>query len=219
MPRAGESVQVQHLRATLIEQLAKFDDPAVVREVLRLFDRDDAGKPLHASIRGAVVRAAGQHADRARFDRLLARLKAATGEEERHLLARALASGRDAERAEQLLAACLAGVAPANVASDIPGYMARHSPLGELAYRYTLTHWQRFAELAGTTGRTQLLPKAAAGFNDEARAGSLVDDQRKQAGADGDSAAAREASNIRLRAAMKARYAGQMPELHAAGSR
>lgn len=207
-PRPKEDALTSKLRATLIVQLAKFDHPETVRQALRLFDDDDAGRvPLPASIRSAVVRAAGMHADRARFDRLLARLKTAGSEEDRWMLAIALASGRDAARAEELLAAALAGAAPANIASALPGMVARHSPFGELAYRSTASNWQRFAELAGTWGRAMLLPQAAQGFSDADQAARLVEDQRRQAGLDGAVPAAREAEQIRLRAAVKAREA------------
>jgi aminopeptidase N len=207
-PKAKENAQTSELRGTLIVQLAKFDDRAVVEQALRRFDADAAGRAtLHPSMRAAVVRAVGMHADRARFDGLLASLKSAPGEEERWMLASALASGRDAVRAEELLGLSLAGVAPANVASSIPGLVARSSPFGELAYRYVLANWKPLASLAGSLGQAALLPRAAAGFNDAERAAQLIDDQRREAGADGDVLAAREAEAIRLRAAIKARDA------------
>jgi aminopeptidase N len=217
MPRRGDDAPTLQLRATLIEQLARFDDAATVREALRLFDLDDAGTPMPSSIRAAVTLAVGRHADRARFDRLLARLQAANGEEDRQLYARALASGRDAERAAQLLDASLAGIAPSNIASAIPGFMAQMSPFGELAYRHVAGHWKRYAELAGPYNRVSLLPKAAAGFADSGWAGRLVDDQHREAGQDGDLSAAREAEAIRLRAAVRARSAGTMPAAFATG--
>src|SRR5205085_1648948 len=85
------------------------------------------------------------------------------------------------------------------------------SPFGELAYKHTVQNWKRYAELAGTSNRVSLLPKAAGGFTDEAWASRLVEDQRREAGPDGDVAAAREAEAIRLRAAVRARNAASMP--------
>ncbi|HEY0855498.1 MAG TPA: M1 family metallopeptidase [Albitalea sp.] len=207
-PRPTEDTLTSKLRATLIEQLAKFDHPSTVQQALRLFDDDDTGRArLPASIRSAVVRAAGMHADRARFESLLARLKSAAGEEDRWMFAVALASGRDAARAEQLLAAALQGVAPANIASALPGMVARHSPFGELAYRVTASNWQRFADLAGNWGKGHLLPQAAQGFSDAGNAARLIEDQRDKAGPDGAVPAAREAEQIHLRAAVRARDA------------
>ena len=91
----------------------------------------------------------------------------------------------------------------------VPGPVAQESPLGvgELAYRWSVAHWPRWAAMAGTTNRTALLPTAAAAFNDAAQAGRLIEDQRRAMGADGDVPAAREAEEIRLRAAVKGREA------------
>ncbi|CAG1019064.1 aminopeptidase N [Burkholderiaceae bacterium] len=212
-PRPNEDTLTSKLRATLIVQLAKFDHSQTAQQALRLFDDDDGRSRLPASIRSAVVRAAGMHADRARFERLLARLKSAASEEDRWTFAVALASGRDAARAEQLLTAALTGVAPANIASALPGMVARHSPFGELAYRVTASNWQRFAELAGNWGKGQLLPQAAQGFSDAERAARLIEDQREKAGPDGAVPAAREAEQIRLRAAVKARDAAGLEKM------
>jgi hypothetical protein len=52
-----------------------------------------------------------------------------------------------------------------------------------------------------------LLPGAARGFSTAEQAARLGEDQRRNAGVDGDSLAAREAEAIRLRAAVKAREA------------
>jgi aminopeptidase N len=207
-PPPGEDAQTAELRGTLVALLARFDHAPTIEQATRAFDDDDAGRrPLPASLREAVTIATGMHADRAHFDRLLARLKAAQGEEERWMLVKALASGRDEQRAQELLAAALAGVAPPNVATAIPGQVARRSPFGEHAYRYTLQHWPALADMAGAWGRMFLLPDAAAGFSTPEQAGRLVDDQRSTAGANGDKLAAQEAENIRLRAAVKAREA------------
>ena len=66
------------------------------------------------------------HADRARFDQLMARLKAAGGEEDRWVYASALSAGRDEPRAKELMAAALAGV-------TTPEYRDRAARHGQLA--------------------------------------------------------------------------------------
>lgn len=210
-PQPQEDLQSAELRGGLIEQLAKFDDKPTIERALRAFDEDDAGKgSLPASLRQAVITATGIHADKARFDKLITRLKNARGEEERWMYAKALAAGRDPQRAEELLAASLAGVSTANVATAIPGLVAQSSPFGELAYRYTLSNFKQLGELAGSWGRSFLLPRSASGFNDAQRATRLIEDQRRAAGADGEISAAREAEVIRLRAAVKAREAAAL---------
>lgn len=207
-PAAKEDEQTAELRGTLIDLLARFDHAPTIALATRAFDEDDAGtRKLPASLREPVTVAAGMHADAARFERLLARLKSASGEEERWMLARALAAGRDAQRAQSLLAQSLAGVAPPNVSSSLPGLVARNSPFGDLAYRYTVDNWKALAELAGNWGRIFLLPEAARGFSSPEQATRLVEDQRRSAGVNGDVLAAQEAENIRLRAAVRAREA------------
>jgi hypothetical protein len=52
-----------------------------------------------------------------------------------------------------------------------------------------------------------VLPGAARGFSTAEQADRLVEDQRRNAGADGDLPAAQEAEAIRLRAAVSAREA------------
>ncbi len=164
-PAPNEDAQTAELRGTLIALLAKFDHAPTIAQALRAFDNDEAGThPLPASMRDPVTVAVGMHADTHHFERLLTRFKAASGEEERWMLAKALASGRDAARAERLLGLSLEGLAPANVSSSIPSLVARYSPHGELAYRYALAHWQPLAAIAGTWGQLYLLPGRGRGI-------------------------------------------------------
>jgi len=208
-PRPGEDDETQALRATLIERLARFDDASAIEQARRLFDA--AGHaPLPASTRAAVIQAVGMHANPAHFDRLLAHLRAASGEEDRWVYATALAAGRHPGRAEKLMAASLNGIAPANIASAIPGVVGSESPFGEQAYRFTLANFAKLSALAGTGafgGKVWLLPNAAWQFNDATLAARLVRDQQRELGNAGESAAARGAARIALLAAVKRREA------------
>jgi hypothetical protein len=154
-----------------------------------------------------VTEAVGVHADRARFEQLLERLQAAGSEDDRLLYAHALAAGRDAGRAREFLAAALAGIIAPHIASAIPRMVSEDSPFGAMAYGFTLTHWDALAALAGSVGKNWLLPNAAVKFNDVERAEALLADQRRNAGEDGASPAARVAARIRLLAAVKRRDA------------
>ncbi len=214
--RRGDDPQTLKLRGALIEHLARFDDASTVAEALRRFDADESGRaPLAPSIRSHVLAATGMHADRARFDRLLARFKAADGEEDRWVYAHALAGGRNEERTRELLAASLAGVTPPNIATALPGLVSSQSPFGELAYGFTLEHWDELAQIAGdaTGGRYWLLPHAASRFNESARAAQLIDDQQRKAGIDGAMPAARIASRIARLAAVRQRDAAALQAL------
>ena len=155
------------------------------------------------------------HADRARFDQLMAHLKAAGGEEDRWVYASALAGGRDEPRAKELMAAALAGVTTPNVAFELPGMVSSQSPFGDLAYTFTLEHWDELAKIAGDTmwGRFWLLPNAAARFNEPTRAAQLIADQQRKAGADGAMPAARTAARIALLSAVRQRDAAALQTL------
>ncbi len=213
MPKPKEDAESTALRDDLIALLARFDHQAVIARANQLFDQDAAGQsPLPASIRAGVIGAVGRHADARRFDLLVQRLRSAEGEEDRRLFARALAAGRSEAQAGKLLALSIQGVSTPNIASRIPSWMARQSPFSDPAYRFTLQHWDQLAQLAGTMfgSKYWLLPGAAEGFNDAARAQALVKDQRDRAGADGESPAAQVAAQIELNAAVRQREAGPL---------
>jgi aminopeptidase N len=207
--RPSDDPQTRNLRATLIRRVAYFDDAAVIGEATRRFDLDQAHQTaLEPSIRAAVVEATGMHADRAHFDQLLARLKAAGGEEDRYLYSGALAGGRDEGRARELLALTLTGALPPNTSAWLPGGVADSSPFGALAYDFTLKNWDALAALSGIGafgGRNWLLPSALGDSNDPERAAKMLADQQAKAGPDGLSAAARVAAHTRLLANVKQR--------------
>ena len=208
--QAQEEPQLEKLRGMLITQLARWDDADTVGRARQLFAQDEAGQvPLPASIRAAVIEAVGAHSDRALFDQLVARLKGSTSEEDRWLYAYSLAAGRDTGRAKELLAGSLKEWAPPNIAASIPGMVAERSPLGALAYDFTLANWDHLAKLAGGNwaGSSWLLPSAANRFNDRARATRLVADQQRKAGRDGAVPAARVSAEIELLAAVRKREA------------
>ncbi len=212
-PRPGEDDEDTNLRAALIERLARFDDRAVIRRALQAFDADAAGEAaLPGSIRSAVVHAVGAHADQPHFDKLMSALRSATGEEDRWLYASALAMGRDAGRAKQLLASALDGRLPGNIATAIPGLVSESSPHHALAYDFTLAHWSALAERSGGMfgSRESLLPDAASGFTDAAQAGRLIADQAAKAGPDGTASAARAARRIELQARVRQRDAAAL---------
>jgi len=209
----GEDTETTRLRSSLIWILAGFDDEAVVEKATSLFDSDVEGKArLPASTRWAVVQAVGSHSDRPHFDRLLASLKTAKGEEDRQMYARALASGRDPDRARECLAFSLAGELPSNLAASIPGLVGSASPNGVLAYEFTHGHWADLAALAGSNlgGQTWLLPTAASTFNEVSWARRLVEDQKAKAGPDGASPAQITATRIELLAFIRERDAAPL---------
>jgi len=209
-PGQAESAEVPQLRALLIEQLARFGDAPTVAEAKRRFDAAESGRrALPAGIRAAVLKAVGARGDPARFQRLLARLMTSRDEEERWDAAHALAAGRDPARARVLLGKALDASLPANVALALPRLVAERSPFGEQAYAFARANWPALAARAGAavTMRHGLLPGAAAGLHSAAAAARVQADQQELAGADAVLPAARQATQIALRARMRERDA------------
>lgn len=211
-PRPQDDPETLALRARLVRQLASMDDPATLQQALARLRRDESrAQPLHPSMRDAVRVAAGVAADRARFDRTLAALVAASSEQERRTLANALASGRDAGRVDELLDRMLRGDLPTNLATSMPARVAELSPFGDRAYRHLVEHWPAWEQLAGPTGKRWLLPDAAKNSNDPAQARALIDDQARLTGPDGAMLAAQAAAHVEQLAALKARAATLWP--------
>ena len=207
-PGPQDDPETLSLRAGLVRQLASMDDAATLEQALTRVTRDESGaQPLHPSMRDDVRIAAGASADRARFDRTLAALLAASSEQERRTLAKALASGRDHGRVDELLDRMLKGDLPNNLATSMPARVAALSPFGDRAYRHVVEHWSAWEQLAGPTGKRWLLPETAEDSNDPAQARALIADQARLAGPDGAMLAARAAARIEQLAAVKARAA------------
>lgn len=212
-PVRAESADASSLRSNLISHLAHFGDTAVIAQATRLFDASFAnGAALPAATRSAIISAAGVGADRARFDRLLALLQSTDSEEDRWTYARALASARDEKLAAALLSSTTAAGIASNVATRIPGMIAEWSPYGAQAYQFTLDHWNKLAAISsGLFGESsQLLPNAAASFNENARAQQVIADQAREAGPDGKVPAQRIASRIELQAYVRSREAAAL---------
>ena len=226
LPAAAEDAEVQRLRGEMIRRLAQFDDAATLKQARALLvdalPASSAGKaaqpamtsaktpPLTPTVRAAVLRAVGPHADATEFDRLLSALRAANDEEERWLLLEAVASGRDPARARRLLDEALAGRLPASIAIWIPGLVAEQPAMVPMAYDFSLKQWETLARLAGSGvfgGRVWLLPGAVGNSSDKTLAARMVLDQTRLAGPTGDSAAAQKLADVALRSALREREA------------
>ena len=140
-------------------------------------------------------------------------VKNASGEEDRWLFASALAAGRDASRVDEVLELAFSGGLPSNIATSIPGLVARKSPFGERAYRFAKQRWHELAALTGRQGRAWLLPGAAENFNQSEHASQLIADQRDVAGPDGEATAARIAARIELLAQIERREGAALQKL------
>jgi hypothetical protein len=168
---------------------------------------------LPASLRSAVIGAVGRHADQREFDALWAALRGTDNMEDRWLYVGALAATRDAARAKQVLGLALAEWLPPNVATDVPGIVARTPEHGAAAYAFSVEQWPKLSARAGAGvfgERAWLLPSAAGGFNDRAAAARLREDQKRLAGPTGVGPADQMATRIELRAALREREAERL---------
>jgi aminopeptidase N len=213
----GEDAEVTRLRGDLIGALAHYGDDAVVAASRERFASaltpGGGAAPLPASLRSAVISAVGKHADQREFDALWAALRKTDDMEERWLYVGALAASRDAARAKQVLALALAEWLPSNVATDVPGIIARTPEHAAPAYAFSVVQWRRLSARAGAGvfgERAWLLPSAAGGFHDRAAAARLREDQKRLAGPTGAGPADQMATRIELRAALREREAERL---------
>lgn len=209
-PAAQEDPERLRLRPLLIETLAALGDVAVVKAARERFDgalRNEAAS-AHPSVRAAVLQAAMQTSEPARFDALWKAATAAERRQERWVLLQALVAHPTAAQAQRLLASALGKAWPADVAVDVPGLVARHPAHAPAAYEFTRRHWQALAAKAGSGvfgARQELLPDAAVGSHDAAMAQRLLADQARRAGPTGRMSAERAAARIQVRAAVRER--------------
>ncbi len=209
-PAAGESNEVQTLRGRLVAALARWGDEAVLAEARQRFGAALQHRGIVPSLRAPVLRAVGAQARPAEYDALLAALRAADSEEERHALVDALAEVRDPALARRLLDESLAGRVPADVAVRLPGEVGAQPVHAAMAYAFVLEHWEALAALAGDGvfgGRHWLLPQAASGSTDADQPRRLAADQRRLAGEAGMPAAERTAGRIGSRVRLREREA------------
>ena len=211
---ANEDAEVTRLRGELIGALAHYGDDAVVAAARERFAAALASRgSLPASLRSAVIGAVGRHADQREFDALWSALRNTDSMEDRWLYVGALAATRDAARAKKVLGLALAGWLPPNVATDVPGIVARSPEHGAAAYAFSVAQWPKLSARAGAGAfgeRAWLLPSAAGGFNDRAAAARLREDQKRLAGATGVGPADQMATRIELRAALREREAERL---------
>jgi len=137
--RPGEPVYAATLRGEVAGARAAFDDAEVVASARRLF-REGGGD---AERQQAALEIVAAHADRAMFEALLARARAATDPLEKQRLYLAMAGVEDPELARRMLVIALGDEVPAGTGRTLLGPLAARHP--DLAWREVVPH------LAGST--------------------------------------------------------------------
>jgi aminopeptidase N len=203
---ASDSATTLNLRGELIGVLGRFGDEPTLSKSAALFAAERKGGPaIDPSIRPAVLGNVARRADAAVFAEFVRRMIAADRVEDREVYASALANVENPDLARRFLALSLEDTLPPDIASSLPGRLAGSPAHGELAYTFARDHFDVLARKQSEQGRAHLLPDAASGFNDEARAATLIVDQQRLVGAAGDLAAKGVAGEIALRSRIKSR--------------
>jgi aminopeptidase N len=183
----SETAVTLNLRKELIENLGRFADEPTLRKSAELFAEErNSGSSVEPSIRPAVMANVARRADTDVYTELVRRMMAAERVEDRELYASALGNVEDPELARRFLALSLEEKLPPDIASWLPGMLARLPAHGELAYTFTRDHFDALSRKQSEWGRAFLLPRAAATFNDAERAKTLLSDQQRLVGEAGD---------------------------------
>jgi aminopeptidase N len=145
---AGEASQVATLRGDLIEALGTFDDPAVVAEVQRRFQRYLADpSSLEGDLREAVLEVSAIHADAATWETLHGLAKSAPSPLEKADLYRLLGFARDPALAQRALTLAVSGEPPATVAGGLLRSIGTAHPGPTLDF--VADHWVAVEPLFG----------------------------------------------------------------------
>jgi aminopeptidase N len=203
---ASDGAVALRLRKELIDALGRLGDEPTLRKSAELYAAErDRGVRIEPSIRPAVIANVARRADADTYAALVARMLATESVEERSLYASALAQVENVELAKRYLALSLDDTLPPELASSLPGMLATVPEHSDLAYAFVRDNFEALARKKSEWGRAFMLPHAASGFNDEAKAAVLLADQRRLVGAAGERAARETAADIELRSRLRSR--------------
>jgi hypothetical protein len=147
----------------------------------------------------------GRRADAEIFAELVKRMTTATRVEDGWLYAEALAHVEDAVLARQFLALTLGDTLPTQMVSWLPGMVAGNHTHGAMAYGFVVDNFDVLSRKTSEQGRPHLLPSAASGFNESARATALIADQKRLLGDAGEKTAKQAAAAIELKSRIRTR--------------
>jgi puromycin-sensitive aminopeptidase len=171
-PRAGEAPIDALLRPTLIEQLGRFGDPAVVTEANRLFaawlkDRN----AIPGSVKTAWLEVTARNATPATWDALHAAARATGGQVERTALYNLLGSTRDEALARRALELAMTPEPGKTISAGMIRSVAVQHP--SLALDFVLSHSAAVNQLIDTSGRSRFVAGLAEASDDPALIGKL----------------------------------------------
>jgi len=203
---AADTAVALNLRNELIDALGRFGDAATLKKSMALFKAERNGGPaIDPSVRPAVMANVARRADAEIFAELVKRMTTATRVEDGWLYASALAHVEDAALAKAFLALTLGDTVPTQIVSWLPGMVADNYSHGAMAYAFVLDNFDTLSRKNSEQTRPFLLPGAASGFNEAARATALIADQKRLMGDAGEKAAKETAAAIELKSRIRER--------------
>jgi aminopeptidase N len=171
-PSAGEAPIDALLRPTLIQQLGKVGDPAVVAEANRLFAawlKDRSAIP--GSLKTAWLLVVARNATPATWDALHQAARTTGGQVERTALYNLLGSAADEALARHALELALTPEPGKTISAGMIRSVAAQHPA--LAFDFVLSHAAAVNKLVDTSGRSRFVAGLVAGSNDPALIGRL----------------------------------------------
>jgi aminopeptidase N len=163
--RGGEADNVESLRATLLDAMGRFADPAVVAEARRRY-RQFLAAPirLSAAQRRMVLNVVAENADAATWNELHARARGAAAQLEKQEYYRLLGTASDPQLAQRALELSLTPEAPVTLRPLIIDSVSTDHP--ELAANFAMAHWDVIAPTLETDSKSQYVPYLASGSSD-----------------------------------------------------
>jgi aminopeptidase N len=173
-PKAGESVKIALLRASLIDALADLGDQEIVagcRDRFQKYLTDP--KSVAPDLRPALLAVVGSYADEATWKKLHELGLKTTSIEEKQNYYMALASVRDPKLAARTLEISLSDELPTSRATYLVTKVARESEHPDLAWTFAKTHMKALLAKADALGANSYAPGLFRFFSDPARIAEL----------------------------------------------
>jgi aminopeptidase N len=159
-PRAGEPAIDAVLRPTLIGQLGKYRDPAVLAEASRLFAAWKADpNSIPGSLKSTWLGVIAGNADAATWDAIRERARATTGSVERTSLYQLLGRAHDEALARRALDLALTDEPGKTTSAGIITAVAGQHP--RMAIDFVLSHLEQVNRLIDISGRSRFMQRLA----------------------------------------------------------
>ena len=204
--RPGEPPDAALLRRSLVYALGRAGQKEVVREAQARFA---SGARLEPAIRPAVLDVVGRYADEATYQALLDRMRTATDITDKWEAQSALRQMRDPKLLTRLMDLMMTDELPPGDAVYNLTHAGSDSDRVELGWRFVRSRLPEVLAKASERQRPYVLPDAAWGFSDAARADELITLTRARLNPTAMYQAEKTADWIRLKAAVKEREAAR----------